>query len=56
MYDVNNFNPESSLQLVYRDADWAAIDSFLSKVNWSLLIHGTDSNNECWAVFCQITN
>ena len=42
-----NFNPESSLQFVYRDADWAAVDSFLNKVNWSLLIHGTVSNDEC---------
>ena len=51
-----NFNSESSLQFVYRDADWATIYSFPSQVKRSLLSQFTVDIDECWAVFCQITN
>ena len=51
-----NSNFESSLQFVYRDADLAGVDSFLSRVNWSLLFQGTVGINECGAVICQKTN
>ena len=41
-YLINSYY--ESLQFVYRGADWAAIDSFLSLVNWPLLLQGTVSS------------